>query len=121
LIPMLLHASATGSKLGARGGIFSPMPAFNFTRASDAMNTVRLAQGGIVGERGGNVAAAASGDSNAASLTILRMIHDRLAGIEVGVQKFPTQLEANVDSERLEKKQSERAYIRNLNRAPRKG
>ena len=46
LIPMLLEASATGAKvpLAQQGGVFSPMPAFNYRAASQA---VKLAKGGL--------------------------------------------------------------------------
>ncbi len=46
LIPLLLEASATGAKvpLAKQGGVFSPMPAFNYRAASQA---VKLAKGGL--------------------------------------------------------------------------
>jgi hypothetical protein len=106
---MLLHASATGSKLGAHGGIFSPMPAFNFTRASEAMNTVRLAQGGILEARTDSTPTNTVGDLGiytAESLGLLRIIADRLSGVERGVARLPKKLEIGLGD--VERKQAMR-------------
>jgi TP901 family phage tail tape measure protein len=125
LIPLLLHASATGEHvpIGARGGIFQPMPAFDFRGASAAMRLVHLAQGGIVGQgRAVRAAALADVPDEAASqrtTLLLEAMLAKLQDLDQGVRAFPGQLHAKVALGDLERRKTEQDYIADLNKARR--
>lgn len=117
LVPRLLHASATGGKLAATGGIFTPAPAFNFAAATESMRLVQLAQGGLLG------AAAATtqrvDDTGAEMLGLLRAIAAGIASVDDGVRTQPERITAEVSLQDLNRRQAELASLQSLNRVRR--
>lgn len=118
LIPRLLHASATGERLAASGGIFAPAPAFNFARATESMRIMQFAQGGLL-----NAAAVETKiDPDGMSAEILRTLQVIAAGIDRvddGVRTAPTVLKAEVSLQDLQRRQAELSQLQDLNRVGR--
>jgi TP901 family phage tail tape measure protein len=121
LIPALLNASATGSRvdLAARGGIFGPTPRFNFTAANEA---VKLAAGGMMdgNNRVRRVAGMATdnsgGDAGEAMLSELRAMNGRLAAIEGTTAAWPTTIKAVASVQDMNRRQAELVELQDRNR-----
>jgi TP901 family phage tail tape measure protein len=129
LVQRLLRASATGERmnLAASGGVFAPVPAFNFTRATEA---IQMAQGGLgsVGGAGykfqkGNGGIRPNGTGGSTHYTFSKSTGLRtddgdagelLAMLKVIAQNtgaFPRQIKANVSLKQLREKETEQDYL----------
>jgi hypothetical protein len=122
LVPMLLHASATGARLplGARGGIFSPVPAFNFVRATEVL-APSLATGGLVAA--GNATAARAGATGDGDAEEMRNLLRTLVAINQkqlqAQQDMPTTLQARVSFQDIERRNTEMQEVRRANKVAR--
>jgi TP901 family phage tail tape measure protein len=122
LVPMLLHASATGARLplGARGGIFSPVPAFNFVRATEVL-APKLAEGGVLA--GGSATAArvpAGADGDAEEMrNLMRTLVAETRATRKVLSTMPTTLQARVSFQDIERRNTEMQEVRRANKATR--
>lgn len=115
LIPRLLQASASGSKLAASGGIFTPAPAFNFARATESLRVMQLARGGLLNAQ--EAAPAQTQDNTGAEmLGLLRVIAAGISSVDEGVRTQPKEIEAVVSLQDLNRRQAELQRLQSLNR-----
>lgn len=118
LIPRLLQASATGSKLAASGGIFTPAPAFNFARATESLRVMQLVRGGLLNAQ--EAPPAQSQDNTGAEmLGLLRVIAAGISSVDEGVRTQPKEIEAVVSLQDFNRRQAELQRLQSLNRVGR--
>lgn len=119
LVPRLLQASAQGTKLGQRGGIFAPMPAFNFRSATEA---IHLAQGGIVGnsqytfKKGSGIS---DGSGLGELLALQKAMLDEMRATRAATQAFPTRIQAVASITDFNRRSTEYAQLQQRNKVRR--
>lgn len=118
LIPRLLQASASGSKLAASGGIFTPAPAFNFARATESLRVMQLARGGLLNAPQA-APVQAQDNTGAEMLGLLRIIAAGISSVDEGVRTQPKEIEAVVSLQDINRRQAELNRLQSLNRVGR--